>query len=136
MNSLHKGQIAELKVTVRALEKGYIVSKPVIEARYDLLIDDGKTVQKAQVKYADGGSSHSSGAVTVHLRHWKGNEEYQTRTYQAGDVDVLLVYLPKIDKVVRFSPDQFCGKRILTIRLEPAKSGRKAGVWFADQMTW
>ena len=31
-----KGQIAELRVELRAVEKGYIVSRPTTEARYDV----------------------------------------------------------------------------------------------------
>ena len=87
MNTHTKGQLAELKVQQRAVEKGYLVSKPIYDGgRYDLIIDDGQKLWRVQVKYADGGASHCEGAVTVGLekRRKDGN-----LLYTSDEIDML-----------------------------------------------
>ena len=60
MHSAHqKGEIAQLKVQLRAAEKGVTLSKPLIDSRYDFIRDDGRKQERAQVKYASGKSPHS-----------------------------------------------------------------------------
>lgn len=137
MNTLHKGHVAELKVAQRALEKGYTVSKPLIEARYDLIVDTGAKLVRVQIKYADGTSSNSSGAVVVGLRHWAaGIKAGKGRTYKQEEVDLLLVYVPKIDKIVYFYPDEFCDKACLMLRLEPTKNGQTKKLCFVKDRLW
>lgn len=64
-----KGQIAVNKTELRAIELGYIPSKPIYNVRYDLVLDDGKKLTRIQIKYADGVPSHSTGAIVVKLGH-------------------------------------------------------------------
>jgi hypothetical protein len=102
VKTCYKGQIAELKVALRAAQKGFITSKPLIDARYDYVIDDGNQLFRTQVKYADGKSSKSSGAVVIRLRGHRND------AYNAKEVDLLLVYIPKLDAIVYFKPEEFC----------------------------
>lgn len=60
------GYVGEQKVASEALKRGYIVSKPVVESRYDLLIDNGKEIKRVQVKYS--GWEKQSGAYTITLK--------------------------------------------------------------------
>ena len=57
------------KAELRALELGFIPSRPVFDTRYDLIIDNNKSLKKVQVKYADGKPSKSKGAVVVKLSY-------------------------------------------------------------------
>lgn len=48
-----KGQLAIIKAELRALELGYVPSKPIFNSRYDLVIDDYTSLKRVQVKYAN-----------------------------------------------------------------------------------
>ena len=68
-DQLRKADLARLKVEMRALELGVVCSKPVIEGtRYDCILDTGSNLYRAQVKYGNGVTAYSSGAVAVCLR--------------------------------------------------------------------
>src|SRR3990172_1003729 len=55
----HKGELAFLKCSIRALEKGMILSRPTTETRYDAILDDGGKLLRVQVKYGDCQSASS-----------------------------------------------------------------------------
>lgn len=134
MNTHIKGQLAELKVQQRAVEKGFLVSKPIYDGgRYDLIIDDGKRLWRAQVKYADGEASHCDGAVTVGLEKQRKDK---THLYTSDEIDLLLVYLPKKELVLCFSVEQFHQKTGIQIRLEPPKNNQKNGINFYRDFIW
>ena len=136
MNTQSKGQAAQLKVEFRAAEKGFTVSRPTTDTRYDLIIDDGKQLLKAQIKYANGTSGHNTtGSVVVALRRWAGDKRHEWRTY-GKEVDILLVYVPVVDKVCCIPPELFRDKPSLTLRYKPAKSGVKKTVHMVDDYLW
>jgi hypothetical protein len=135
MHSTHqKGEIAQLKVQLRAAEKGVILSKLLIDSRYDFIIDDGQKLERVQVKYASGKAPHSSGSVKINLKSWEGRK--LRRRYCANEVDALLVYIPQIDEVLRFDADIFCDRASFTVRLEPAKNGQTKNVLNARDFVW
>jgi hypothetical protein len=134
MTSNIKGQLAISKAELRAIELGYLPSRPVFDARYDLIIDDYKSLYRIQVKYADGKPSQSNGAVVVKLAY--ENRKKEVYTYQQEEVDGLLVYIPKVDKLCFFQHKVFVGKRNLCIRLEKPKNNQKKGIVFAEDYYW
>lgn len=134
MKTIFKGVVAQLKVELRAAEKGVILSRPCIDARYDYILDDGQKLERIQVKYGDGTSLHSSNAIVVSLRGWEGG--VIKRTYCDTEVDALLVYIPKLDKVLRFDAPLFCGKTNITVRLSASKNGQVKGVFLAESYLW
>jgi PD-(D/E)XK endonuclease len=102
-----KAEIAMMKVWMRALQLGAFVSKPIFEgARYDYL----------------------------NLR--KQIKKDKNCPYNENEVDALVVYVPKIDKVCWFSPEVFCGKQGLSIRISPAKNGQIKGCLAAEDYLW
>src|SRR5262245_9350269 len=105
-----KGQIAFLKVQLEAARRGVVVLLPTIPMRYDLVLDYQGRFYRAQVKYADGRTPHANGSVRVDLRR---REKYYTQ----DEIDLLLVYIPQIDKVCCFSPEHFHNKATLYLRL-------------------
>ena len=134
-DQMRKAEIAMVKVGLRALQVGAFVSKPIFEgARYDYIIERDGKLYRAQVKYADGKPGHTTGAVYVNLRKQiKKNKNYP---YNENEVDALVVYVPKIDKVCWFEPGVFCGKQGLYIRIAPTKSGRVKGCFAANDYLW
>ena len=135
MHSTHqKGEIAQLRIQLRAAEKGVILSKPLIDSRYDFILDDGKKLERVQVKYANGRWRNSQGSIRISLKSWEGRK--LRRRYGAHEVDALLVYVPQIDKVLRFGTNIFCERAGFTVRIEPAKNGQTKGILHAKDFIW
>jgi hypothetical protein len=131
------GEIAVTKVLLRALEKGVVILKPTIECRYDLVIDDGLKLYRAQVKYAGGACpKQCQGAVTVGLSKWRNGGRSVTLYYTASEIDVILVYVRAIDKILWFGPEVFEGRTKLHIRLEPSRNNQRKGCLMAADYIW
>lgn len=122
------------KTELRAIELGYVPSRPIFDTRYDLILDNFKRLLRVQIKYADGKTSHSTGAVSVKLAY----EDRRKRifTYQKTEIDGLIVYIPKIDKLCFFPPKIVVGKKRLYIRLEDSKNKQNKGIIFARDYMW
>lgn len=129
-----KGQLAVSKAEMRAFELDYIPSRPLYDSRYDLIIDKDQKLVRVQVKYGDGKSSNSQGAIVVKLDY--ENRKKHSFTYQSSEVDALVVYIPKIDKLCYFPLDIFEGKRKLTIRIEKPKINQIKRIIFAKDYYW
>ena len=135
MNVNEKGDLAVFKTCLRAAEKGYVVSKPLSDScRYDLIIDVGNKLLRAQVKYADGKSSLSSGVARVGLE--KKDRTGRVTLYNKQEIDMILVYLPVVDKMCCFSSEDFTGKRNLFIRYQPAKNNQAKKCRFLEDCIW
>ena len=134
-DQLKKADIARLKIEMRALELGVICSRPVKEGtRYDLILDTGKKLYRAQVKYGNGCSSKATGAVQVNLRREIRKEK--NRPYSQDEIDVLLIYVPKIDKICWFGPEVFNAKSSISIRITPTKNGQLKHCLHAEKHFW
>jgi len=132
---MKKAELAMLKVSMRALERGDPISKPVFEGtRYDYVIETGGKFYRAQVKYADGKRHRTIGAVQVNLR--REIKKKKNHPYDKSEIDALLVYVPKIDKVCWFGPEIFDGRQNLSIRIAPAKNGQTKGCVAAEDYLW
>jgi hypothetical protein len=129
MTTEQKGQIAFLKVQMEAARKGAAVLTPTIPRRYDCVLEWHGKFYRCQVKYADCASPNSNGAVRVELRRHK-------KTYSRDEIDVVLVYVPQIDKVCWFPPEVFHEKVGLQLRLHPAKNNQRRGCLWAADYVW
>jgi len=135
-DQMRKAETAMRKVELRAMELGVMLSKPAFEGgRYDCVIETRGKLYRAQVKYADGKCSRrTTGAVYVNLR--KQIKKNKNHPYDESEIDALVVYVPKIDKVCWFGPEIFSGKQGLSIRLTPTRSGRVKGCIAAADYLW
>ncbi|HEY9430304.1 MAG TPA: group I intron-associated PD-(D/E)XK endonuclease [Blastocatellia bacterium] len=134
-DQIRKAEIAMMKVGMRALQVGAFVSKPIFEgARYDYIVERGGKLYRAQVKYADGKHKKTVGAVQVNLR--KQIKKNKNHPYSESEVDVLLIYIPKIDKICWFGPEVFSGKQNLSIRIAASKNGQSKGCFAAEDYLW
>lgn len=130
-----KGELAQLKVEQRALEKDIIVCRPTTEARFDLILVDGKDTKRVQVKYADEKDAFEGNSIRVSLKRECRNNGYR-KQYNKDEIDAVVAYLPEIDKTVWLEPELFEGKWSIMIRLKPAKNGQKKGVTFLEDVIW
>ena len=129
-----KGQLAVSKAELRAFELGYIPSRPLYDCRYDLIIDKNGKLLRLQVKYADGKPSNSSGSIIVKL-------EYQDRkkriyTYDNSEIDGLVVYIPRLDRLCFLPKSIFLHKRKLSIRITKSKNNQKKKIIAANDYYW
>lgn len=130
MKSSQKGELAKLKVEQRAVELGWICSRSPEGSRYDLILDDGKTLHRVQVKYASSPFSKSKGAVTAGLRKNESdgrNLKYcrsKMKTYTRHEIDAVIIYVPQVNKLCWFGPKYFHRKTAISVRYEPPISNQ------------
>lgn len=132
MDNRQKGEIARLKVMLRAAELDASISIPMTEVRYDCIVDWHRRLYRAQIKYADAGTAHSEGAVFLNL--CKGDKI--KKRYWDDEIDILLVYLPKTDRVCWLGPEVFHGRSGLYIRYDMPKNGQKKNILMAKDYLW
>ena len=131
------GEYAFAKVLQRAIEKGVVVHRPLIECRYDLVLDDGFKLYRTQVKYTNQASpKQSQGVVPVGLSKWRNGGRSITPCYTATEIDLLLVYVRRIDKILWFGPDVFDGRSKLYIRVAPSRNNQLKGCLMAADYVW
>jgi hypothetical protein len=131
------GAYAEAKVLQRAIEKGVYVFKPVFECRFDFVLDDGLKLYRAQVKYAGGSSPRQcQGVVPVGLSKWRNDGRAIIPCYTEAEIDLLLVYVRKIDKILWIGPEVFDGRTKLYIRIEPTRNNQSKGCLMAADYVW
>ena len=130
-----KGQLAVSKAETHAMELGLIPSRPLIDCRYDIIIDDGKKLWRVQVKYANGKPKNSAGSVTTNLAY-ETRQRRTVYTYSESEADALIVYVPKIDKLCWFPCGLFVGKKELSIRLEPPLNQQRSHIIYARDYFW
>jgi len=137
MDTNDKGEYALLKVKQLALERNICLSALTMpNCRYDLIVDCGERLVRAQVKYPDAKSTHSAGCVHLDLRKVTRGNKRGKPFYTAKEVDVLIVYVPKIDRLLWFESPYFHNKQAIIIRFEPSKNNQTKGCLMAEDHFW
>ena len=121
------GDLAELKVACLFAEKGWFVSKPVTDnAPYDLIVDDGESLRKVQVK----ARCTREEKITVELRSTMVN---YVRHYNKSDFDLLAVYDIDNSRIALLDWEQIGESKTLVLRTSPSKNNQTKGVkYFTD----
>lgn len=129
-----KGEMACLKLELRACEKGAIVSKPIIECDYDRIVDYNGKLYKVQVKWTNSKCTNTDGAVAVKLT--RGARNNNIRSYTSSEIDAVVAYLPKTDKLYWLPPKVFSGKKTVNLRLVNSKNCQSIGCILASEYEW
>jgi hypothetical protein len=134
-----KGEIALMKVLLRATERGIFASRPVNDSgKYDLILDDGKKLWRTQVKYSK--SEYAPGAARVKMSVLKrsgGNRKnIGHRPYTSKEVDVIIAYLAATDKVYWLPRSIWKGKTEICLRYRTARNNQKNGCIMAYKYEW
>lgn len=94
--------------------------------RYDLVVDEGDRFVRVQVKTA-----YYKGGCVLFKTNSVNAFTGERRTYN-GQIDVFMAYSAKTDKIY-IVPVEECGPSGFCLRVEPTKSGQRAGVrWAKD----
>lgn len=130
-----KGELACLKFEQRAIEKGAIVSKPTLECEYDRIVDFEGSLHRVQIKYADSKPSNSEGAVQAGIGK-AGTKHGSHKPYTNKDIDAIVVYVPKVNKICWLPPDVWSGKKNLQLRYVKSKNNQTKGIRLVDDYVW
>ena len=127
MNSKTKGNLGEIAVAHEFMKWGCTVSFPFGDnARYDLVIDDGKALKRVQVKYTDCKSENNSWVCRcVSSKNHTTNKKLDKYT---NDVDIMAYYISELDICIMFTIDEIKDKSVICIREDYPNSGQKKGI--------
>lgn len=91
-NPKHQGSIGEARAVYEYTKMGMIVSKPIMDCDYDLLVDDGTTIKKVQVKTTTQVSRKKKTYPICNLRVMGGNQSFSiAKKRNLSDWDLLFV---------------------------------------------
>ena len=109
---------------------------PSVETRFDLVLVDatGKCL-RAQVKYAAKEPSTSVGSVCLDLRKETRNNG-KKRLYSKQDTDIILAYIPQVQKIVCIESNIFENVKTLNFRFETPKNGQIKGIRMVNDFVW
>lgn len=129
----HKqGTLAEQLFITEAIKRGYNVCKPLIECRYDFILDNGEKTKKVQVKSTKQKSRDGRGyilSLTSKCRH--SNPQ---RRYSRKKVDAVIGYLFDEDVFVYIPPEIFENRGQVTLRKKAKINHPKVN--FLDDYIW
>lgn len=113
----------------RSLELGYNPSTPFLEdSRYDLVLEKDGVFHRVQVKYIEWMPASSS-AYYIDLT--KTNHGKRS-VYTEDEIDIVVVYFAKQDKICWFDKEEWSGKTALAVRSEPTKNGQVKKIIMMD----
>lgn len=123
----HRGDVAELLVAAELLRRGYRVSRPLSNGTpYDLIVDDGKSLIKVQVKRAYGGN----GAIRASLSTSKYHRGRKRVSY-AGQCDVVVVADCEAARFYALKGSDLSFGEV-RLRVVPTKNNQAHGVRIAE----
>lgn len=113
----HKqGQIAEEIVAAEAMKRGYNVCEPLLECRYDFILDNGVETKKVQVKST---KQKRNGSYILKLTSKCRNSSPEKR-YTKTEIDAVIGYIFEEDLFVHISPEIFEKRNQVRLRYEDA----------------
>lgn len=129
LNSRNKGEIGQLKIQIRAAELNLIASLPSTEVYYDLILDNYNTkeIYRAQIKWCNRKRSGNKNNLELSL----SNKRSKRIFYKKSDINLILVYLPCKDVILKYEQEHFHRKKFITINLTNPTSK-----WYYKRYIW
>jgi hypothetical protein len=124
-----KGAIAEAAIVYEAAKLGIIVSRPLDDARYDLIFDVPQGLMRVQCKWAP-----RVGDVVV-IRGYssrRAREGFRRLVYTSDEVDAIAAHCPDTGRSYLLPAAEFSGCRQICLRLRPTRNNQHALVHWAD----
>jgi hypothetical protein len=124
-----KGAIAEAAIAHAAIELGIGVARPLVDQRYDLILDLRPKLLRVQCKWAE-----RQGDVII-VRCYSSRRSRQglvRRLYTENEIDAMAAYCPDLSRCYFLPYGIVAGRAQLTLRLERTKNGQELGVRWAD----
>ena len=126
-----KGAIAEAAIVKACIDLGLEVLRPFGEGRrYDLVIDNGAQLLRAQVKWAvrRGAVIHADLGTSRYTPNG-----YVTTTYRPEEIDGFALHCQETAQSFWLPIGEFSGRQAVHLRLEPAANGQRGSIrWAAE----
>ena len=126
-----KGELSCIRFDLKALQKGALVSRPLVECQYDRIVDYQNCLYKVQIKTALTFNNGSTYAIKLVNSNRHGDQ-----MYYGENVDVIVAYFPILDKFCWFEKEEFKGKTAISIRTKPTKNNQAFGVKMLKDYEW
>ena len=124
-----KGAIAEAAIASEAIRLGYDVYRPVSEGgRYDLIIDIGARLLRAQCKWA---ALKEDVLVTRLSTSRLTPRGYLRTTYTAAEINGVAAYCMALDLCLWLPIEEFAGQSYPHLRIGPPRNRQRSGVKWA-----
>lgn len=120
-----------MQVSMFLLKQGYIVSQPLIDTRYDFLIEKNNNIYRIQVK-----TSRIIGedeAIEFNTCNTHTNTKGTTNKNYKNEIDYFATYW---NNQVYLIPIEECGSRSKKLRIKPTKNNQTIGISFLKNYQW
>lgn len=122
------GYVAETKVLTELIKRGFTVSIPFGDCRYDLVAERGGRFFRIQVKYINWLTKHNTIRLNLHSITRNGR-----RRYRADEVDFFVAYYEPEEKFYVVPFQDVKGRIAIQLRRTPPINNQKKKVIFATQ---
>ena len=128
MNTKERGETTEAIVLAELKKRGYNVAKPFGEnTPYDLIVDDGKNLKKAQVKTA----WEDNGKVKFNCKSTRSNFTESSKETYEGKIDSFIVYAPCLESLFEV-PIEDANETRMSLRYCETNNGQSANINWVD----
>jgi hypothetical protein len=123
-----KGAVAEAAIAKAAAELGVVVSRPVQDAPYDLILDLSSGLMRVQCKWA----LRLGEVVEVRCRRCRrGPKGLIHRGYNHGEIDAVAAYCVELDRCYLLPASMSVGKTTVLLRLAPTRNNQLRKIHWA-----
>ena len=125
-----KGAIAEAAITKAAVANGLVVSRPVQDAAYDLILDLENRLLRVQCKWA----VLTGDVVTIRCRRCRrGPNGFIHRGYDHGEIDAIAAYCLELDACYLLPLELSVRRAAVSLRLAPPQNNQKRKIHWAEE---
>jgi hypothetical protein len=124
-----KGALAEAAITKAAVETGVIVSRPIQDAPYDLILDLPSGLIRVQCKWA----ILADDVVTVRCRRCRrGPNGFIHRGYDSNEIDAIAAYCLELDACYLLPLEMSVGRAAVALRVAPTRNNQRRKIHWAE----
>ena len=123
MNAGEKGKLGEALVLSELVKRGFKVSIPFGDYRYDFLVEQDGRYNRIQVKYVGELTRKSIIPVILHSISRKGRLKYTL-----DEIDFIIVFFQPRNSFYIIPYKDVAGKSAINIRIKTAENNQVAGV--------
>lgn len=123
-----QGKITELAVASEFLKLGYTVSQPLVDGRYDFIVDIKGELKTVQVKTSRLGKNNEYFEFKTCNTH-TNTQRTSKRDYKNDNIDYFATMYNGKCYII---PVSQCGVSNQRLRLQPTKNGQTKGVTLAE----
>jgi prevent-host-death family protein len=126
-----KGAIAEAAIAAEATKLGIVVSRPNVDARYDLIFDTGNRLLRVQCKWAP----RRGDVILIRTRGswYSPGRGYVRSDYESTEIDAVAAFCSDTEDVYLLPIRLVASQSMIHLRLAETKNGQLAGLHSAAE---